>query len=97
MFWFSEPRDPAQHRWLIIGVTLLSFAGLLLLALRRERIALFFGASWLVYPFIYYFVQHDVRYRDPILWLTLLPAGYVLSSASALLDFRHTSDPEARP
>ena len=79
MFWFSEPRDGKPHRWSIIGVTLASFLGLALLLIRRHPIAIFIAACWLVYPLIYYCVQHDVRYREPILWLTLLTAGYVLA------------------
>jgi len=79
MFWFSEPRDSMPHRWSIIGVTLASFVGLALLLIRRHPVAIFIAACWLVYPLIYYCVQHDVRYREPILWLTLLPAGYVLA------------------
>jgi len=38
--------------------------------------------AWLValaaYPLIYYVVQTEVRYRTPVLWITLLGAGIVL-------------------
>jgi hypothetical protein len=88
MFWFSEPRDSAPHRWSIIAVTLASFLGLALLAARRQSITIFLAACWLIYPLIYYCVQHDVRYREPILWLTLLPAGYLTAAAADLLHRR---------
>jgi hypothetical protein len=97
MFWFSEPLDSPLHRWSVAGTSILSFLALLLLAIRRQRIAIFFAVVWLVYPLLYYCVQHDVRYRVPILWLTLLGAGYLLSSlwdlATAI--FQHPST--ARP
>jgi hypothetical protein len=85
MFWFSDSHDSRPHAWTIILVTVLSFAGLILLAVRREAIAVFLAACWLIYPLIYYCVQFDVRYRVPILWLSLLPAGYGMAAASAKL------------
>jgi hypothetical protein len=80
MFWLSEPLDAPWHRWSISGVTIASAAGLLILALRRRRVAVFISGVWLVYPLLYYCVEHDPRYRVPILWMTLLGAGYFWSS-----------------
>jgi hypothetical protein len=33
----------------------------------------------MIYPLMYYIVVSDLRYRTPVLWLSLLPAGYFLS------------------
>ena len=35
----------------------------------------------LSYPFVYYFVVTGVRYRYPVLWLSLLPVGYLAQRA----------------
>jgi len=80
MFWLGESRDPAQHAWAIAWMTLASVAGLLLLARRREPAVFFMVSVSLVYPPLYYVVQTDPRYRVPILWLTLLGAGYLMSA-----------------
>jgi hypothetical protein len=44
--------------------------------LRRERATLFVLFVLLIYPLMYYIVVSDLRYRAPVLWLSLLPAGY---------------------
>jgi hypothetical protein len=80
MFWLSEAQDGPLHRWSIVWTTIASALGLLLLAIRREPIAIFIAAVLLVYPLLYYGIQFDPRYRVPILWLTLLGAGYLLSA-----------------
>jgi hypothetical protein len=75
-FWFP----PLEYRpasaiatWI---ATVLSVPGLLLLVHRRQSIAIFAGTALLVYPILYYVVISDPRYRYPVLWLTLLLAGY---------------------
>ena len=85
MFWFSDDHDSVPQARSILFVTVMSVAGLVLLVVRRDAIAIFIAAVWLLYPLIYYVVQHDPRYRMPILWMTLLPAGYAISAASAKL------------
>ncbi|MGC9947348.1 MAG: hypothetical protein ABSF64_13345 [Bryobacteraceae bacterium] len=80
MFWLSEAQDYPWHHASIIWTTLASALGLLLLAIRREPAGIFIAAVSLMYPLLYYSVQFDPRYRVPILWLTLLGAGYLLSS-----------------
>jgi hypothetical protein len=45
---------------------------------RRVRVTLFVAAVLLVFPLTPFAVVSDVRYRYPILRLTLLPAGYFL-------------------
>jgi len=61
--------------WLI---TLLSIPGMVLMWRRRERVRWFIFSVWLLYPLIYYVVVASDRYRYPILWTSLLPAGYCL-------------------
>jgi hypothetical protein len=61
--------------WLI---TALSFGGLWLMMRRRLPVAGFVAIVFLIYPAVYYLLQSSVRYRYPVLWLSLLPAGYAL-------------------
>jgi len=46
-----------------------------------------------VYPPIYYVVVSDVRYRYPVLWLTFLSAGYLLTRLLRLLQARQELKP----
>jgi nitrate reductase NapE component len=55
--------------------TLLSIPGLIVMARQRMQVITFLFAVYALYPVMYYVVVSDVRYRYPILWLTLLPAG----------------------
>ena len=74
-FWFP-PRDYAI--WL---VTILSAPGLLAM-LRFQRFAFWFMlAVHGCYPLVYYLVEANARYRYPILWLTLIAAGYAVDVA----------------
>jgi hypothetical protein len=77
-FWFPgmiEHPFKAATIWLF---TLLSIPGLILMAHRREPFAAFVIFVLIEYPLIYYVIVCDVRYRYPVLWLSLLPAGYFL-------------------
>ena len=74
-FWFPVPWDSRFESAVIWLATALSIPGLVIMALRRDR-ALFYTLSALgIYPMMYYIVISDVRYRLPVLWLSLLPAG----------------------
>jgi hypothetical protein len=53
----------------------LSIPGLLVMMRRRNEFTMFTGFVLLVYPMMYYIVVSDVRYRLPVLWLSLLPAA----------------------
>jgi hypothetical protein len=78
LFWFPE----LVRWWEAAGVwmvTLLSFAGLWLLAKKNSSAAWLIGALWLLFPLIYYVTQFEPRYRYPIYWTSLLPAGYALT------------------
>jgi hypothetical protein len=78
-FWFP-PFDEHILNVAAIGLaTLLSVPGLILMARCREPITLFTILALLIFPLMYYLIVSDPRYRYPILWLTLLPAGYFLS------------------
>lgn len=61
--------------WLI---TALSLPGLILMAKRREAVTIYILAVSAIYPLMYYVVVSDMRYRYPVLWLSLLPTGYLL-------------------
>lgn len=67
-----------QHAidYAIWAVTGLSIFGLARMAFRREAVVVFVLAVLAIYPLMYYLVVSDVRYRYPVLWLSLLPAGY---------------------
>jgi len=55
--------------------------------LATERRHLFVLFVLFIYPLMYYVVVSDVRYRLPVLWLSLLPAGYFLTySAQRVLN-----------
>lgn len=81
-FWFPPLvssrtlQQPRYSTWAIWVSTALSIPGLILMLYRREFVTLFVATVLLLYPLMYYVVVSDVRYRYPVLWLTLLPAGY---------------------
>jgi hypothetical protein len=75
-FWFPPLQ---QHPYMTVVIwlaTALSIAGLILMIRQREPPTSFVLTVLFVYPLMYYFVVSDVRYRYPVLWLSLLPAGY---------------------
>jgi hypothetical protein len=84
-FWFPSPTGnpfeaTATPRGILLGwfMVLLSLPGLWLMWKRnREATGILF--LWLaLFPPIYYLIQFDIRYRDPILWATFLPAGFFI-------------------
>jgi len=76
-FWFPRLGDRAYMTYIIWLATALSIPGLILMARRREPVTVFAAAVLLIYPMLYYLVFTNVRYRYPVLWLSLLPAGYL--------------------
>ena len=52
-----------------------------LMVQRRIRVTSLILFLWAVYPLIYYIVISSERYRYPMLWTSLLPAGYFLEAA----------------
>ncbi len=74
-FWFPEAAGHPYKMAIIWFATLLSIPGLIVMARQRMQVITFLFAVYALYPVMYYVVVSDVRYRYPILWLTLLPAG----------------------
>ncbi len=79
-FWLPDPALNGSIAWSASLLTLLSAAGLLLS--RNTPIWRFALPVLLLFPLPYYLVQADVRYRLPILWLSLLLSGAVLHHAA---------------
>jgi hypothetical protein len=79
-FWFPEPIVPAYTAYGIWAITILSIPGIALMARRRNPVTLFVLAVWFLYPVMYYVVVSCDRYRYPILWTSMLPAGYCLAA-----------------
>jgi len=77
-FWFPPLIQSPFKAGMIWAATILSIPGLILMTYRRERITPFVLSVLLIYPPMYYMVVSDVRYRYPVLWLSLLPAGYLV-------------------
>lgn len=73
-FWFPDP-----DLYAIWAITLLSIPGIILMAIRRQPLTLFVLTIWVLYPIMYYVVISCDRYRYPILWTSMLPAGYFLA------------------
>jgi hypothetical protein len=77
-FWFPIADKNLFQSVVIWLSTLLSIPGLILMMRRRAQVIPFVLFVLLIYPLMYYIVVSDVRYRLPILWLSLLPAGTFL-------------------
>lgn len=93
-FWWPD----LDHLWETIPVwtiTVFGIAGLFLM--RRKPFAWLIGTAWVLFPTVYYFVPSEPRYRYPIYWTSLLPAGYAVAEAlvwsrvstSRLMGIRH--------
>jgi hypothetical protein len=86
-FWFPNP----AYGWFgrsISFMTLLSIPGLFIIWRKNVRLAVFTGAVFILYPLLYYFNVSDYRYRYPILWLSLIFAGYSVSLCAGALKRR---------
>lgn len=88
MFWFPAAEGFPLYAFGIALVTIASVLGFTLLALRRQPILWFMAAVQLFYPILYYLVQNDPRFRAPILWVSLLGAGYLAVNARSGLTTR---------
>ena len=73
--WALQQIRIAYVIWL---ATALSIPGAILMYRRNEAVTYYFIAVLTLYPLLYYLVVTDVRYRYPVLWITLLCAGYFL-------------------
>jgi hypothetical protein len=81
-FWFPPAAAPLDSVFTIWVATSLSVPGLILLMYRRVPVSLYIIAVAATYPLLYYVVVSDVRYRYPLLWLSLLCAGYLLDDVA---------------
>lgn len=77
-FWFPDPGFSPYSSYAIWVITVLSIPGIVLSIGRREATTPLILSIWLIYPLMYYVVFSADRYRYPILWTSLLPAGYGL-------------------
>ncbi len=84
-FWFPSPGEAGPYAYSVWVVTALSIAGLILMACRRNPAVLVILAILALYPAVYYLVQSAPRFRFPILWVSLLPAGLAMQQAFAAL------------
>ena len=84
-FWFPRPGASPVYEYSQWFLTVLSVAGLVLLFRDRNRAFLFVAASLAIYPLLYYLVQSSIRYRMPVLWLSLLPTGLAMQRMAAWL------------
>jgi hypothetical protein len=66
-------------------LTVVSLAGLGFLFRNNRRAAWMLTSTLLLYPLFHYFVQFEARYRYPIFWATLLPAGYAVVEIASWL------------
>jgi len=79
-FWFPVPAPPRRATYMIWLITVLSIPGFLLMLYHRLPTASVFGATFLLYPLLYYVIVSEERYRLPILWLSCLTAGYFVTA-----------------
>jgi len=97
-FWFPPLGEHEFRTGAIWLATALSIPGIFLMLKHRLPVVVFVATVQLIYPLMYYVVVSDVRYRYPVLWLSLLPAGYFIAS---LHTARYGADrcppPQARP
>ena len=84
-FWFPTPGEAALYAYSVWTITALSLAGLYFMARAHNRAALAIVVVLASYPVVYYFVQAAPRFRVPILWMSLLPAGLAMQKAAAAL------------
>jgi hypothetical protein len=77
-FWLPMTGEGTLRSTAIWIATLLSIPGLLMMIRQRMKITVFLGIVILIYPLMYYVVVSSMRYRLPILWLSLLPCGWFL-------------------
>ncbi|MFC5864336.1 hypothetical protein ACFPT7_18665 [Acidicapsa dinghuensis] len=73
--WIAEQNVTA---YVMRFATVLSIPGLIVMMRRREPVIWFIIAALALYPLLYYVVVSDMRYRYPVLWISLLAAGYLI-------------------
>ncbi|MEO8371955.1 MAG: hypothetical protein ABI806_22405 [Candidatus Solibacter sp.] len=94
-YWFPPVEAPAHTFYAIWLVTLLSLPGLVLMARDGLRSVWVMSAICAVYPLMYYVVVSLSRYRYPIIWTSLIPAGYFLWVVSTRISRPGLSRPDS--
>jgi len=84
-FWFPTVNDRHWEQYLVWLITLMAAPGMILLWRKNAAFARLVLLSWILFPLIYYLVPSETRYRYPIYWTMLLPAGCALAAAYAKL------------
>jgi hypothetical protein len=84
--------------YVIWSITGLSIPGFILMTVRRVPVTIYVLVVLALYPLMYYVVVSDMRYRYPVLWLSLLPAGYFIAALveGTLERTRQTVAPDLR-
>jgi len=95
-FWFPNMAE-GPYAVMISFITILSLAGFVLMARWRESFLQFAICASLVYPLTYYVVLSDSRYRIPILWISLLGAGYFMQAVWRLCPRWRTTHKNRKP
>ena len=83
-FWLPD----LGHVWerAAVGLlTLSSLAGFFVMRRKNPLAGRLILVAWILYPLIHYVVQFDPRYRYPIFWTSLLPAGCALAELALRL------------
>jgi len=83
LFWFPEIGSS-----LLTLITLLGFAGAAVLFKQNREAFWNLAIPLIVYPPVYYLTQNFPRYRYPILWISFLLAGYVVTQMLDRLSIR---------
>ena len=86
---FSRPNSRRKERLMIYLGTILSLPGLVLMLRFRREAGLILGAWLVFFPPVYYIALFEDRYRYPILWVTLVFAGYAIRWAATKLPDWH--------
>jgi len=77
-FWFPSLLDGPRHAYSVWLITVLSLAGAGLCLAKRAGTAVFPIAAQILYSLPYYVVQSSIRFRYPVLWASLLLAGFAI-------------------
>ncbi len=94
-FWLPLPSGGLFH-WSLWPVTILSALGLWWLFRLRHPVVFEMAVVFLIYPLMYYVVVADTRYRYPIVWLSLLAAGFACERLWAVVFGSHRDAGAAR-
>jgi hypothetical protein len=72
-------RGRLLERYVTYSMTLLSIGGLIILYERDVKSAAVCASLLAIFPFIYYFIQYQDRYRYPVMWVTFLLGALPIS------------------